>query len=196
MYPYNTPHGHSKTNARRLAVVLVLRYKFREGHGPVSPDAAAGDAADQSEGDGGPYAGDAEDDFHNDIFAANDSNNSTAEELVLQPSMEADGVEIVGWAAGPGNKSTSLTARQRSGAQPPGAAIGMDTPNAEDGPGDTYTLDELRDKANNYMDDSNNGDSFGDLVICGTVRTSTLKNNTQVQLLLAPVVAYFWLAMD
>jgi hypothetical protein len=160
VYPYNTPHGHSKTNARRLAV--VLRYKFREGHVPVSPDAAAGEATD-SEGDGGSYAGDAEDDFHNDMFAANDSNNSTVEELVLQPSMEADGVEIVECAAGPDNESTSLPATQRPKVQLPGAAIGMDTANAEDEPGDTYTLDELRDEAKKYVDDNNNGDSFDDL---------------------------------
>jgi hypothetical protein len=156
VYPYNTPHGHSKTDARRLAV--VLRYKFREGHVPGTPGAAA-----DSEGDEGPYDGNAEDDFHNDMFAANDSIISTAEGLVLQPSMEADGVEIVECAAGPDNNSTSLPATQRSEAQLPVAAIGMDTANAEDEPGDTYTLDELRGEATKYVDDNNNGDRFDDL---------------------------------
>ena len=160
VYPYNTPHGHNKTDARRLAV--VLRYKFREGHVPVSPDVAADEAAD-SEGDEEPYAGNAEDDFHNDMFAANDPITSMTQELVLQPSMEADGVEIVECAAGRDNESTSLPATERSEAQPPGAAIGMDPTNAEDEPGDTFTLDELRDEAKNYVDDNNNGDSFDDL---------------------------------
>ena len=33
----------------------------------------------------------------------------------------------------------------------------------EDGDGKTYTLDDLREQANNYMDDGNNGDEFDDL---------------------------------
>ena len=129
---------------------------------PVSPDAAADEAAD-SEGDEEPYAGNAEDDFHNDMFAANDPITSMAQGLVLQPSMEADGVEIVECAAGPDNESTSLPATQRSEVQVPGAAIGMDTASAGDEPGDTYTLDELRGEAKKYVDDNNNGDSFDDL---------------------------------
>ena len=33
----------------------------------------------------------------------------------------------------------------------------------EDGDGETYTLDNLREQANNYMDAGNNGDEFDDL---------------------------------
>ena len=162
VYPYDTPHGHSETTTRRLAV--VLRYKFPRGHEPVSPDAAASETADP-ESDEDPYVEAADEDFHN-MVAASCCNNNAAEEP--QPlTMEDDGVEFVCCVSGPGNESTCLPTRQLSEELTPGvggqscrteasAVISMNTPNAESNTLVSYTMDVLRGKACAFMDDRTN----------------------------------------
>jgi hypothetical protein len=82
--------------------------------------------------------------------------------LVVGAKRKARGEEDAKCGNGCGYEGTQAGVEQHEIGCTTYLCDGCDT-YTEDGDGETYTLDDLREQANNYMDDGNNGDEFDDL---------------------------------